>query len=319
MKLTKIATALSGVGLMMGLSGPAMSQDITDPDGCETTNNVTQCAFPGFSLTEKYMVTLLEQHASIAAGLADGFGCTGVAGTRSINVNVNNAGGTSKYDGYTVQVALRADGPGAFKEVTRIETSDATPGTVAGQFHSGLVGTFTGDEQFSIMYGGADWNAGSARLDEHIIKDFYLGAAKPPVIIDNPANPSICPIGSETLADFLGANPNCLVTDAGDYNPFDPVTVPRVVRDSGLEVITKKVVTDDLIDGGLIDIGAPKGKWRQTSFYRQPNGGGHGRIVFRKVRVAPFDKPDCMLVMDLNLSGNQSTINGSGTITHTPL
>ena len=43
--------------------------------------------------------------------------------------------------------------------------------------------------------------------------------------------------------------------------------------------------------------GAPKGKWRQTSFYREPNGPGNGRLVYTKVRIAPFGNPECALQM----------------------
>lgn len=319
-KLKALVVGIAGVAMSVGLATAradvgSLANDCNDSDGVPV--GTATCAFPGFSLAEKILMGASEQTVSIGSGLADGFGCPLVAGSYSVEVNVHQVAGVyqgiMRVDGYTHLTQVQADGPSIGpKQVTQLVTSDWTTGNINGRFHQNLAGTMTMDAKGSIMYGEADWDADNTRLDEHLIKDFYLGAATPATIVDgdiNDANDCLAP----TLDDILSGA--CIVADAGDHNPLDPLTPVRVVRDNGLEVITKKVVTENLLPGDpLLDIGAPKGKWRQTSFYRQPNGGGFGRLVFTKVRIAPFKAASCMQRLDLDLNGNQADIDGTGTL-----
>jgi hypothetical protein len=341
----KILAAAVGAGVMM-MGSAAMAQTI-DGTPCEAVPNgglgAQTCKLPDATRAEGVLWTAAEQAVSIVSAIADSRGCFSSGNTPiPLTIQVDYAFnplapdvhfvGTSKLGGtgeqFTYLTKERAYDPTQQQGLRRIDTSadDAAAANlvnkVLGAKLSELTGAFYADGKYSIMQGGADFRHGAAELDEHLIKDFYEGIAVKPTFKAGPGGACVLQAnGFPTEQDFL--DKKCVVDDAGDYNPLDPLEAVRVIRDNGLEVTTKKHIVEDLqttVQGGnLIEVGAPKGKWRQTSFYREPDGAGNGRLVYTKVRIAPFGAPVCALQLAGTVKNTVDNPDFTGTITLFPL
>jgi hypothetical protein len=276
------------------------------------------CKKPNATRGEGVLWTAAEQAVSIVSAIADSRGCfqAQTLGPVSLSVEVELAGpvlhwyGNSTLGGLqfttTEQVHDASQQDGARKYLTQ----DMVPGNVLGQQVSELSGAFYSDGAYSIMHGDSDFRHGASELDEHIIKDFYEGIPVPPTFGDGPNG--ACPVPA-TEADFLAGR--CVVVNAGDHNASDPFERVRVIRDNGLEVTTKKYIFPNLLGSNtFVEVGAPKGKWRQVSFYREPDGPGNGALTFNKVRIAPFGNPECLIRLSGTVRGTVDDPRFSGTI-----
>lgn len=321
-KRKTLAAAIIGFG-MMGFGPAALAQTIDgtpcDPDGLGEPT----CAKPDATRGEGVLWTAAEQAVSIVAAIADSRGCFSAGRGVDVDIEVDAAFspdlhwvGTTDLGGFTYSTTERAYDDDQQDGVRRFDTAAVSSGTVLGATVSELAGSFYTDGAFSIMHGDADFRHGSSELDEHLIKDFYEGIAVPPTFVDPLTG---APVPCDEAAFLAG---NCIVDDPGDYNPNDPFEPVRIIRDNGLEVTTKKFIVDDLTAENTLaklEVGAPKGKWRQTSFYREANGPGNGHLTYTKVRIAPFGNPVCALRLDGEVTGTVDNPTFSGRISLFPL
>lgn len=295
-KLTGIAAAMMSAGLMAG--GTAQAQTI-DGTPCENfafvgLGNET-CALPNPTPGEGVLFTAAEQVVSIVSAIADDIGCPAVALGGAITVKIDLQNAIAPYVGITTigtakfNTTQSANSTAEHNGVRQFLTSHNTTGKVVGgvgAFGDGLtalVGTYVSDGPYSIMHGDSDFTFNGSLMDERVIKDFYQGIPAP----------------SEIVAGQTAAN-------------------TRVIRDNGLEVTTKKAPVPNLAGAGQLTIGHPKGKWRQTSFYRGPDG-AKGKLTYTKVRIAPFGNPECALQLTGDVNQSLSFPDFDGKLTVFPL
>ena len=237
---------------------------------------------------------------SIVSAIADDIDCSAIGAAITVKIDVKNQ--STPYLGVTTiggaafdtrQVANNNDQHNGVRRFFTSHTSPAQDGNVisgVGAFGTGLTalsGDYVSDWAYSIMYGSSNFTHNGSLLDERVIKDFYQGI------------PSI----SEIVDGQTAAN-------------------TRVIRDNGLEVTTKKNTVPDLDPVSVltqhINLGHPKGKWRQTSFYRGPNG-KKGQLTYTKVRIAPFGAAECILQLTGDVINSISFPDFDGKLTVFPL
>lgn len=317
-----LAAAIIGFG-MTGFGPAALSQVIDgtpcDPDGL---GNPT-CEKPDATRGEGVLWTAAEQAVSIVSAIADSRGCFSAGGGVNVDIEVDAAfspdlhwAGSTDLGNFSFSTVERAYDDDQQDGLRRYDTAVMAAGTVLGATVSELAGSFYTDGAFSIMHGDAEFRYGSAELDEHLIKDFYEGIPVPPTFVDPITG---APVACNKSLFLAGG---CIVDDPGDHNPNDPFESVRIIRDNGLEVTTKKFIVDDLTATNTLaklEVGAPKGKWRQTSFYREANGPGNGHLTYTKVRIAPYGNPVCALRLDGEVRGTVDNPSFSGRITLFPL
>lgn len=306
-KLNSIAAAMMSAGLMVGAPNALADQPLVDGSDCEQWDfaglgNET-CALPNPFPGEGTLFTAAEQVVSVVSAMADALGCQALQIASPITVKIvpkfdagtAGAANTTTLDGGaqfdTVEVAETHFVDTAHNRhngVRQHETSHVTDGGIGifGEL-TALAGTYISDGPYSIMHGTSDFTYGTNDLDERVIKDFYQGKAQA----------GEGPNGNETAAELEQI---------------------RIIRDNGLEVTTKKHDVLDLTTGTtpLLTIGHPIGKWRQTSFYRGPDGGtDDGVLTYTKVRVAPYKSVECMLQLNGAVTNNISEPEFNGTVT----
>lgn len=305
-KLNSIAAAMMSAGLMVGAPNAFADQELVDGSDCEQwefagLGNET-CALPNPFPGEGTLFTAAEQVVSVVSAMADALGCQALEIASPISVkilpkfdagtagaaNTTTLGGTAQFD--TVEVAethfVDTD-HNRHNGVRQHETTHVTDGGVGifGEL-TALEGTYVSDGPYSIMHGTSDFTYGTNDLDERVIKDFYQGVAQ------------------------TGEGPN------GDESPLELAQI-RIIRDNGLEVTTKKHDVQDLTAAPdtLLTIGHPIGKWRQTSFYRGPDGGTNdGVLTYTKVRVAPYKSVECVLQLRGLVKNNISEPEFTGVV-----
>jgi hypothetical protein len=299
LKLNGIAAAMFAGGLLVG--GNAMAQVVVDGTPCENPlfEGLGQetCTQPNPYPGEGVLFTAAEQVVSIVSAISDDVGCPAVMLGGPINVKIaanlsfpqsaQTTIGTAGFSTLEQVNSQHYSTPFVHNGVRVHVTGNPTNGVIVkglfGQGLTALSGTYFTDGPYSIMHGNSDFTYNGDQLDEHLIKDFYQGIAR-----------------QEEVA------------------PDNTIRNTRVIRDNGLEVTTKKATVSRLDQESTVLVGHPKGKWRQTSYYRGPDG-GDGALTYTKVRIAPFGAAECALQLTGAVTGSLSFPVFNGKVTVFPL
>lgn len=326
MKFNGIAAAMLAAGMMV--SGQVLAQTApNDPDDGTQSDEIDNtecggyafeglgeetCTMPNPTPGEGVMFTAAEQVVSIVSSIADSYGCAVLSGgpiSVTIRPNANLAFpqsatttiGAAEFVTTEVANSFHFDtgsagdnGVSVRKHETVLDANTGVRGHIvtSGPFSSvfvrglwELAGEFYADGPYSIVFGSADFNFNFDELDERVIKDFYQGV----------------PVAAEVVGT------NALLDN-------------RIIRDNGLEVTTKKFDVVNLANPSvdLLDVPHPRGKWRQTSFYRGADGIA-GQLTYTKVRIAPFGALECVVQLSGSVTQTISNPRFSGSVNVFPL